>query len=184
MGLTVRRNLGLPDSQIGWEPAHRFPIIQLIREARPRIVLAPYPEDRHPDHAAAGRLVRDACFLAGVREVGDGQPHRPSRIIHYMLSQPFEPSFVVDISSVWDRKLAAINAYESQFHSTDAGFKTAISEPNFMRFIEARAIWFGAMIGAAFGEAFYMPGPVPLAELPGLADPRPVEGALPPYSVY
>ena len=184
MGLADRRFVGLPDSQIGSEPAHQLPIIQLVRETRPRVVLAPYWEDKHPDHAATGRLVRDACFLAGVSRISDGRPHRPTRICYYMLSHPFNPSFVVDISVVWGRKMAAVAAYESQFQPTDTGFKTAISQSGFMQFIEARAIWFGAMTGAAYAEAFYMPGPVPLRELPGTSDPGLVPDTLPPYSMY
>ncbi len=75
-------------------------LIQLIREVQPRIVLAPYWEDRHPDHAATGRLVKEACFFAGVAKVGDGQPFRPIRLFFYMLSYPFTPAFVLDISDV------------------------------------------------------------------------------------
>lgn len=184
LGLSQRWTLGLPDGQVGNDTDHVHPIVQLIRETRPQTVLAPYGKDRHPDHAAAGKLVRDACFLAGVSKVGEGTRHRPARIIHYMLSHPFEPSFVVDISAVWSRKLAAIQAYASQFQSGGQDPATALSQHGFMRFIEARSVWFGAMIGAAHGEAFYMPGPVPLGELPGEADTPLSPGALPPYSMY
>jgi bacillithiol biosynthesis deacetylase BshB1 len=184
IGLSQRWSLGLPDARIGTEPDHVLPIIQLIRETKPRIVLAPYWEDRHPDHSAAGKLVRDACFLAGVSKVGEGDRHRPTRIFHYMLSHPFKPSFVVDVSNVWNRKMAAIEAYMSQFQSGGKEQKTAISQHGFMEFIEARSIWFGAMIGAARGEAFYMPGPVPLSELPDRFDTALSQDTLPPYSMY
>jgi bacillithiol biosynthesis deacetylase BshB1 len=103
LGLSARLTVGLPDTEIGAQPAQRLPVIQLIRDTRPRIVLAPFEHDRHPDHAAASKLVTEACFLAGVRQVGDGQPHRPERVIYYMIHHPFEPSFVVDISGVWDQ---------------------------------------------------------------------------------
>jgi N-acetylglucosamine malate deacetylase 1 len=101
-------------------------------------------------------------------------------MIHY----PFEPSFVVDISSVWDQKMAALEAYQSQFAPDSSGFQTAISQPDFLRFIRARAIVFGALIGAAYGEAFYVPGPVPLRGLPGLDYAPPQPGRLPPYSLF
>lgn len=184
LGLRERLLVGLPDTKIGTEPAHRAAIIQLIRETRPRVVLAPYGEDRHPDHAAASKLVREACFLAGVHKVGAGQPHRPERVFYYMIHQPFTPSFVVDISMVWERKMAAVLAYETQFQTDASGPETAISRSDFLRFIEARAIWFGTMIGAAYGEAFYTPGPVPLAQLPSLTDFPPVSGELPTYRPY
>ncbi len=184
MGLIERENLGLPDTQIGSDPAHQLAIIQLIRKTRPRIVLAPYWEDRHPDHAATGRLVREACFLAGVGKVGQGTPHRPEKICYYMISHPFEPSFVVDISAVWDRKVAAVSAYESQFNPTREGPETPISQPGFMQLIEGRSIWFGKMIGAAYGEPFFMPGPVPLRDLPGAADDDLSPNSVPQYSMY
>jgi bacillithiol biosynthesis deacetylase BshB1 len=184
IGLSNRWTLGLPDTQIGSDANHVLPIIQLIRETKPRIVLAPYWQDRHPDHSAAGKLVRDACFLAGVGKVGEGDRHRPTRIYHYMLSHPFDPSFVLDISAVWNRKMAGIEAYMSQFQSGGKDQKTAISQHGFMQFIEARSIWFGAMIGAARGEAFYMPGPVPLSELPDCMDNSLSGDTLPPYSMY
>jgi bacillithiol biosynthesis deacetylase BshB1 len=184
LGLSNRWTLGLPDGQVGSDPDHVHPIIQLIRETRPRIVLAPYGKDRHPDHAAASKLVRDACFLAGVSKVGEGERHRPTRIYHYMLSHPFEPSFVVDVSAVWDRKIAAIQTYASQFRSGGKDQTTALSQHGFMRYIEARSIWFGAMIGSAYGEAFTMPGPVPLSELPDRNDTPLSQGTLPPYNMY
>jgi bacillithiol biosynthesis deacetylase BshB1 len=131
LGLSGRFCLGLPDTEIGLDPAQRTPLIHLIRELRPRLVLAPYWEDRHPDHAAAGHLIRQACFLAGVGRVGSGQPHRPEWLYFYMLHQPFEPSFVVDVSTVWERKMAALLAYPSQFQAGGDEPMTALSRPDF-----------------------------------------------------
>jgi bacillithiol biosynthesis deacetylase BshB1 len=184
LGLCGRWLVGLPDSEIGTDPTQRLPLIQLIRDTRPRLVLIPYYQDRHPDHVAASKLVEEACFFAGVRKIGTGDPHRPERIYSYMIHRPFTPSFVVDISDVWARKMAAITVYQSQFQMDDGGAETAISRPDFLRLVEARAIYFGAMIGAAYGEAFYLPGPVPLPELPGLTKPPPSSGELPPYSMF
>lgn len=184
LGLCGRWLVGLPDGEIGTDPAQRLPLIQLIRETRPRFVLAPYGQDRHPDHMAASKLVEEACFLAGVRKIGTGPPHRPERIYYYMIHRPFTPSFVLDISTVWDRKMAAVTAYKSQFQADGSGPETAISRPDFLRLVEARAIFFGAMIGSTYGEAFYLPGPVPLSELPGLTDPPLPPGELPAYSMY
>ncbi len=184
LGLWKRFSVGLPDSEIGADPAHRLPIIQLIRDARPRVVLAPYSLDRHPDHEAASRLVKEACFLAGVSKVGTGQPHRPEKLYYYMIHRPFEPSLVVDISAVWERKMAAVTAYQSQIKPEAGKPSTAISSSTFLRFIEAQAIVFGAMIGVQYGEAFFLPGPVALTELPGLSNVPRQQGELPPYSVY
>jgi hypothetical protein len=80
--------------------------------------------------------------------------------------------------------MAALAAYQSQFGPDSMEFQTAISRPDFLRFVRARAIVYGALIGAAYGEAFYLPGPVPLRRLPGLDYPAPPPGELPSYSVY
>ena len=114
LGLTGRECVGLPDGRVGCEPEHRDAIAAVIRRLQPRVVLAPHTEDRHPDHAAAGCLVRDACFFAGVAKAGPGPPHRPRRLYHYMLHQPFEPVFVVDVWAVWDRRLQVATVYASQ----------------------------------------------------------------------
>ena len=185
LGLRERRNLGLPDSKIGESSTHSLSaIIQLIRETRPRIVLAPYWEDRHPDHEAAGRLVKEACFFAGVAKVGVGEAYRPAHLFFYMISYPFTPAFVLDISEVWERKLEAIRAYQTQFESSEDGIRTAISEPGFLKLMEARAVWFGSMIGAAYGEPYYMPGPVPLSELPDATPSLDSDKKLPPYTMF
>jgi len=184
MGLQTRYSLGLPDSQIGSELSQRIPLIELIRQTRPRMVLIPYDQDRHPDHAAASQLVQNACFFAGVRKVGEGQPHRPERTYFYSLHSPFQPTFVMDVTSTWTRKMAAVRVYQSQFQYQNGDVETALSSPNFMRTLEARAVWFGAMIGVAYGEAFYSPGPVLIESFPGLSGSAPDPGELPPYSVY
>lgn len=168
MGLSDRLSLGLMDTEIGADPGHRKAFIDVIRNTRPRIVLSPYWKDRHPDHAATGRLAREAFFYAGVSGAGQGSPFRPEQILYYMIHSPFQPSFVVDISPVWERKMSVLTAYESQFQYDGKGTQTVLSQPEFMRFINARAVWFGAMIGTAFGEPFLSPGPVGLHRLPGM----------------
>jgi N-acetylglucosamine malate deacetylase 1 len=183
LGLVQRFNLGLPDTKIGTDPSHRDPLIQLIRQTRPQIVLSPYGQDRHPDHAATGKLVQEAFFFAGVAKVGSGDPFRPQGLYFYMLHHPFEPSFVIDITAVWQQKMAAIEAFASQFKPTDNDAKaTPLSQPDFLRFIEARAIYFGAMIGAAYGEAFYSLGPLAMGGFPGVG--RGLDGETAVYSVY
>lgn len=186
LGLVQRYNLGLPDTKIGVDPNHRDPLIQLIRETRPQIVLAPYGQDRHPDHAATGKLVQDAFFFAGVAKVDSGEAYRPQRLYSYMLHHPFEPYFVIDISPVWEQKMAAIVAFSSQFKPTheNEDEATPLSQPEFLRFIEARAIYFGAMIGAAYGEAFYSLGPLAMRGFPEIEHLASASGKTAVYSVY
>ena len=184
LGLCDRFSVGLPDSKIGTDPDHRLSIIKIVRETRPRVILAPYWKDRHPDHEATGRLVREASFYAGVATIGEGRPHRPERLFYYMINQQFKPSFIVDISSVWQSKMRILAAYPSQFQWDGAGLRTAISQPEFTRFIEARSIWFGAMIGVSHGEPFLVSGPVPLHELPGIDIMVTPKGDLPPFCMF
>ena len=169
IGLCERFSLCLPDTKIGLDSDHLLYIIELIRQTRPKIVLAPYWIDRHPDHEASGRLVRDACFYSGISSIGKERPYSPERVYYYMIHTPFPPSFVIDISDVWERKKAVLDSYRSQF--IDDGqerFKTALCMPEFLRFHEAKAIYFGGMISVAFGEPFYSMAPISFKEFPGI----------------
>jgi N-acetylglucosamine malate deacetylase 1 len=177
LGLAIRERVGLPDGSVGTATDHRLAVVSAIRDLRPRVVLTPYPEDRHPDHAAAGRLAREACFFAAVRRIGEGDPHRVARLYHYMAHQPFTPTFVVDVSEVWDRKLEAVRAYATQFGGVDRP-ATEIGGFGFLEILEARAVVHGAMIGVRRGEPFHALGPVAASLLPGLSpdDPVPAYG--------
>lgn len=185
LGLVERYSLDLPDTRIGFDSDQRLALIELIRHTRPRLVLAPYWVDRHPDHEHSSQLVRAACYYAGVAQIGQGRPHRPTRIYFYMGHTPFTPSLVVDITAVWERKKAAIAAYVSQFTAQDrTRLETALCRPDFLRAKEAQAIHFGAMIGAAWGEPFFSPGPVACRSLPGLERLEPLADNLPPYCLF
>lgn len=184
LGLCLRLSLNLPDSAIGTDPAHRLSIIELLRATRPRVVLAPYWSDRHPDHAATGKLVREACFFAGVSKVGTGIPYRPEQVYYYMMHEPMTPSFVMDISAVWSRKRMALTAYQSQFGAEASERVTAISGPDFLHFVETRDNWFGTMVGATYGEPFISYGPLIFQHFPNLDGPRLPIGELPPYTMY
>jgi N-acetylglucosamine malate deacetylase 1 len=163
LGLAVRVGLGLPDGGLEDSAAHRDALTELLRELRPRVLLAPYPQDRHPDHAAAGTLARATAFLAGVGRYRPGrEPHRPAVVYHYMLHHPFTPSFVVDVGPVWERRAAAVAAYDSQFGGAAADARTAIAGGTFLELLDARARFYGAMIGADRGEPFWSPGPIGL----------------------
>jgi len=169
-----RHSLGLPDGDVGVAPDHTDAVIDALRTFRPRVVLAPYAlEDRHPDHAAAGRLVRRASFLAGVAKRGSGPVHRSVRIYHYQLHHAFTPSLVVDVTPVWDTRTAAIDAYASQFHQYEATRTTAIGGADFRGVLAARARALGALVGVTYGEAYYCEGPVGVRALPDLDDTAP-----------
>ena len=178
MGLSVRDNLGLPDGGIENTPAHREAVIRALRKHRPRIVLLNAPEERHPDHPAAARLVADSCFYAGLAKIetvdDDGapqEPWRPQHALHYIQTIDLEPTFVVDVTPVWEERVAALRAYKSQVHSpgyqpAPGEAETFISNPQFFQWVEARARTWGYRIGAEFGEPFvYRHGPVGVDDL-------------------
>ncbi|MDT7573159.1 MAG: N-acetylglucosamine malate deacetylase 1 [Actinomycetota bacterium] len=167
MGLTARLSLSLPDGALGVDESHRGAVVAALRELRPRVVLAPFGDDRHPDHAAAARLVREACFLAGLRRYGSGEPHRPSRVYRYMLHQPFEPSVVVDVGTVWQARRGLLRVYESQVSRGADDEPTALNDGGFIAMLEARSVHFGAMAGVAHGEPFDIDGPVLVRSLLG-----------------
>jgi N-acetylglucosamine malate deacetylase 1 len=179
LGLAVRECLGLPDGGVGTDPGHRLALVDALRRLRPRLLLAPHVQDRHPDHAAAGRLATEAIFLARVARVGSGPTHAASRLYHYLMHHRPPPAFVVDISAVWERKRAVIEAYDSQF-GAGPGPATEISGGGFLRTIEARAVSDGATVGAAFGEPYVHTGPL---GVPGLPDPGPPGDGPRPYSM-
>ena len=167
MGLTARRSLSLPDGALGMDESHRGAVVAALRELRPRLVLAPFGDNRHPDHAAAARLVGDACFLAGLRRYGSGQPHRPTRVYRYMLHQPFEPTVVVDVGTVWQSRRELLRVYESQVSLGADDEPTALNDGRFVAMLEARSVHFGAMVGIDHGEPLDTGGPVLLQNLLG-----------------
>ncbi len=142
-------------------------LIELLRRHRPEVVLAPTPADRHPDHGRAHRLVADACFYAGLaaRPAGGLPPHRPGALYAYMQHDPFAPSFVVDVTPVWEAKQRALDAYRSQIHPAGAEAEgarsgrdapiTKVATADFRQAVEGRARHFGLLIGATFGEPFW-----------------------------
>lgn len=132
-------------------------LIEVLRRWRPEILLGPTPADRHPDHGRAHQLVADAAFYAGLARRGTGSPHRPAAVFSYMQHDPFEPSFIVDVSSVWEKKLAALAAYGSQLYQPGSERdepSTKVSSPEYSRAVVGRAQHFGLLIGAAYGEPF------------------------------
>jgi N-acetylglucosamine malate deacetylase 1 len=182
--LSERIALGLPDGELELSRRAVALVVEVIRETRPRIVLAPNAVDRHPDHEAAARLARQACFEAGLGGVGNGALHRPAHQFSYMAHSPFEPSFVVDISSVWERKRAAVASYRSQFSPDGRGPATALSDGGFLELLEVRARWFGSMIGERHGEPYFCRGPVPLSGLPGASQRSPRDRSSLEYSMW
>ena len=161
MGAVVRENARFADGFFKNDEEHQRKLIAYIRHYRPEIVIANALADRHPDHGRGGRLIADACFLAGLRKIEterDGvaqQPWRPGRVYHAIQDRPMEPSFIVDISSVFERKMEAIRAYRSQFYDPDSQEPaTYIASSQFLDGTVSRDVIMGKRIGVRYGEAF------------------------------
>src|SRR5262249_35262308 len=110
LGVAVRENLELPDAGIVNDPPTREKLARAIRRLRPRVVIAPALEGRHPDHHVSAQLVRDACFIAGLAKVAPDLPkHRPRKVLHCLAYRQdyLRPSFVVDVSDVFELKMEA-----------------------------------------------------------------------------
>ena len=171
LGLTARENLNLPDGFVESSRENRMKIIQVIRKYRPSIVLLPMEQDRHPDHGACGKLVRESCFLSGLRKIEtDYPPHKPTRVFNYFLAWEHSYSFIVDISEAIKDKMEAIKCYASQFHRPggDDEPPTLLSRPDFLEFIEARARGYGSRIGVKYGEPLYSPAALKIDDLNGV----------------
>lgn len=158
LGLVARENLGLPDAGIVNTPETRERLARVIRVFRPQVVIAPAPWGRHPDHRVAAELVRDACFVAGLSRVApDVPPHRPRKVVHCITyrEDAIKPTFVVDISEHFERKLEAIRCYASQFDGlTQAGEVYPNGEPLY-DIIRHQAAHYGSLIRVRYGEPFY-----------------------------
>jgi bacillithiol biosynthesis deacetylase BshB1 len=136
-------------------------IIEQIRIHQPEIVLANCLTDRHPDHGRAGKMVSDACFLAGLRKIEtivDGKslkPHRPRLVLHYIQDQYVQPDIVMDVSPFVDQKIAVIKAFRSQFFNPESSEpNTPISGEDFFHFIKGRMMQYGRPIGVDYAEGF------------------------------
>ena len=167
MGLSVYKMLDLPDGDIAVTMANKLRLIREIRAHRPRIVLAPYWVVRHPDHGHASDLVREAAFFAGLKKIDTDQAaHRPFKVIYYAERFEFQPSFIVDVSEHHERKVQAIQAYQSQFHNPEkhkfGEDETNISRPEFLEAIITRDKQYGSYIGVRFGEPFLVREPMAL----------------------
>jgi bacillithiol biosynthesis deacetylase BshB1 len=171
MGVSVRENAGMRDGFFANDEAHQIQLIPYLRRWRPEIVITNSLEDRHPDHGRAGKLVADACFLAGLRMIKteyEGQAQeawRPKRVFHMIQDRLLDPTFVVDVTDVHGLKLDAIRAYKSQFHNPESNEpETYISSQKFLDQVIYRDALMGKRIGTSYGEGLVS------ENLPGVAD--------------
>ena len=160
MKLDLRLNLGQPDGHIWLTEESRTAVVRVIRSHKPKVLLTTHWDDPHPDHANTCRIVRDAARLATMArydEAGKQQPVRMPAIMHSLFSRHVVPSFIVDVTDFVEEKMAAIRAHASQFYRADSREPaTRISDPAFVEQIEYRMRYFGALVGVAAGEPFFV----------------------------
>lgn len=162
LNLSARINLHLPDGKLRPNDEYVDKVITEIRKYKPKLVFAPYFNDRHPDHIGTSAIVKEAFFYSGVakRETvhkeQSQEPYRPLKVFYYMQTYKFEPSFIVDISDYFEAKMDSVRAYGSQFYDPDSEApNTFISDPKFIGYLEARSRFYGFQIGRDYGEPFF-----------------------------
>ena len=167
LGLTWRRNLGLPNRSLEPTLLHRRTLAAVFREVRPRLLFAPYWEDAHPDHTAATKLVEDARFWSKLSKSDiPGEPFHPSRILYYFsvhLRIVERPSFVVDISDQNEAKLRALRCYRSQLIDNQRE-----GRPGVIDSVRDRTRFWGHTVGVRHAEPFASREPIGLTGLDGL----------------
>jgi len=153
--LAWRGNLRLPDARLENNIAARMTLAVKIRELAPRVVILPYWEARHPDHYRAGELGYEACFLAGLKKLDPyTAPHRPFKVVYASLYANVTPSFVVDISAQFERRMAALLSYRSQYGGGEEGRELFPDEGEIRERLGAVARYYGHLIGVRYGEPF------------------------------
>jgi bacillithiol biosynthesis deacetylase BshB1 len=158
LGVTERRNAGLPDAHLENNDRTRRIVVEHIRHFAPRVIILPFPVGRHPDHRVASELGRDACYLAGLaRYEANGQPHRPHKILYALAyrEDPVKPTFVVDITAQFERKLAAIRCYASQFDGAKAAGEIFPTGQDLYSLVETQNAHYGSLIRVRYGEPFF-----------------------------
>ena len=160
LGLAVRENLDLGDAHVWLSEKSRTRMVRVLRRLRPRVVLTQHWEDPHPDHAHASQIVREAAHVAGLAkyDADAGQERfRPAGLAYFLFPRTIAPTFIVDISETSARKWEAIRCHASQFFNPQSSEpESRVSTERFLEEVEARDRYFGALVGASRGEAFFV----------------------------
>ncbi len=168
-----RHILDFPDARFTEEERYRVRLMAELRRLRPDLLILPGPDDRHPDHRRAHRLGREAAYYAGLKNYPcEGEPWRPNAVAWVGGENPGPPDLLIDVSSVWERRMAAFDAFGSQFTQDPAKPPTRIAHPAFRRGVEGRAMHWASILLCDWAEALWCEKPVPGALLEFLENPR------------
>lgn len=157
LGVGWRQALDLPDGRVENTWDNRLKIARVLRELRPRVVILPHWQARHPDHATAATLGCEACFVSGLAKVdtgSDATPHRPFKILYASLYADVRPSFVVDITGVEEQRFQSLMAYRSQYKNQDSGGGIFVPQEEIRERTFALARFYGLLGGVRYAEPF------------------------------
>ena len=173
MGVTERRNAGLPDAHLHNTDEARRVVVEQIRHFKPRVVILPYPVGRHPDHRIASEAARDACFLAGLAKyhpTAGVEPHRPYKILYALAYREdrVKPTFVVDITDTFDLKMAALHCYASQFDGATSAGEIFPTGQDLYELIRVQSAHYGSLIRRPYGEPYFTYETVAVEDVMGL----------------
>jgi bacillithiol biosynthesis deacetylase BshB1 len=161
-----RGNLRMPDARLENNIAARMTLALKIRELQPRVVILPYWQARHPDHYRAAEMGYEACFLAGLKKLDEySTPHRPFKILYSSVYADVKPSFVVDISAQFERRMAALLSYASQYGETTQGEGLFPREAEIRERLGAIARFYGNLIGVKYGEPFVVKEAIEIGDI-------------------
>lgn len=167
IGVSFRINLKLPDRGVRINDDSLAKVVRIIRQARPKLILAPYWEDRHPDHVACSQLITEAHFNTRLyKYLPELPPHQPRLIYYFLNHYQVQASFIVDISRYFERKVEAIFAHHSQFGPSPT--KTSLNTGHFLNVLRGWNQAFGSLIGCTYGEGFYSKEVLPIPDPVGL----------------
>ncbi len=153
--VTHREALDLPDGNVQNTLENRLKVASVLRRLRPRVVLLPYWQGRHPDHYTSATLGYEACFVAGLAKADlDGEPHRPYKILYASLYADVRPTFVVDITPHIETRLASLLAYRSQYGDQPVGSGLFVPHEEIRERTLASARHFGMLAGVRYAEPF------------------------------
>jgi bacillithiol biosynthesis deacetylase BshB1 len=159
--IAERINLGLPDRGLFHTDTYIRQIVQVIRAYQPHTILAPYWQDRHPDHEHSSQLIREAVFSAGIRNYAAeiGAAYKPLQVFYYFINDFALPDFCIDVTSTYEQKMKALTCYGSQFASGDDRVETPLNS-GYLEQISSRESLFGSKIGKKYAEGFMVRGPL------------------------
>ena len=153
--LAFRENLRMPDARLENNLPFRLTLMAVIRRLRPKVVVLPYWEARHPDHYVASQLGFEASFLGGIRKLDEAsEPHRPFKVVYASLYANVTPSFVLDISSQFEARMQSLFAYRSQYGPSDTAAALFPNQEEIYDRLRSIARYYGNLIGAKYGEPY------------------------------